>query len=376
MNTEQLMDFQKMDPVTGLVFPWLTHPALEYFAEHNFSEKTVLEWGGGKSTLWWATKAKHVVIVERNREWIDYIISMSTTLGIRDKITIIHNEIEAGENAYKSRYLNQPFQLGLTYDVIVVDDWFRDEAVAMAMCSINAYGMIIADNFDQDYVWDARIAKRLFDGNFIGGIFEQAGHKDHQGRKWKTAIYVNTPYPHTLLHVTNDYDSHRPMLWMLLEQLETGPVVEMGMGLGSTLLLDRYAQMQNRPFISYENSGEYYQAIEAAMIERERQPYGMLSLINNYEQVFIHDASILFIDSAPGEQRKQLIAQNAHQATVIVVHDTEEGAEHVYGMQETLSSFPYRCDLVIEGYPRTTAVSHTFDFSMMKGITLGKYKFI
>lgn len=66
----------------------------------------------------------------------------------------------------------------------------------------------------------------------------------------------------------------------------------------------------------------------------------------------------MFIDGKPGEQRKELIEKHRNNAHVIVVHDTEPGAEYVYGMAEILSTFKYRLDYEPEGEPHTTAVSN------------------
>lgn len=77
--------------------------------------------------------------------------------------------------------------------------------------------------------------------------------------------------------------------------------------------------------------------------------------------VYLHKPSLLFIDSAPGEQRKDLVILHKNNAEVIVLHDTEPGAQSIYGITEVLNSFKYRLDYYPEGMPGTTALSNFVD---------------
>ena len=53
----------KMAAVTrqGDPLPWYTYPAIDFLKDRNYAGKTVLEFGGGQSTLWWAAHAASVV---------------------------------------------------------------------------------------------------------------------------------------------------------------------------------------------------------------------------------------------------------------------------------------------------------------------------
>lgn len=164
--------------------------------------------------------------------------------------------------------------------------------------------------------------------------------------------------------VTDEYNSHRPLLWMALEH-SAGLAIEYGCGYGSTPILQHYCRMNNRPFASFETNADW--AAKFSYVTFRVPSY--LELIAPY-------CALLFIDSAPGEERAQLLQQGRNKATILVVHDTEPGAEYVYHIQDTLNTFPYRCDLLVPGYPQTTAVSMEYDFKEWKGLTIEKYKFI
>lgn len=152
---------------------------------------------------------------------------------------------------------------------------------------------------------------------------------------------------------SNDYDSHRPLLWLALENTGRKSVMEFGCGYGSTPLLSKYCKKNNRFFFSYETNMDWAVQFELA------------TLVSSYEKVSLEGEywrqGVLFIDCAPGEIRKGLIAKHANNADVIVTHDSEDGANYVYNMKEILSSFKYRIDYKPEGKPWATAVSNIID---------------
>jgi hypothetical protein len=145
----------------------------------------------------------------------------------------------------------------------------------------------------------------------------------------------------------DDYSSHRPMLWLAATKSDKH-ITEFGCGEGSTHLLEKYCQQHNLRFNSYETNPDYANKYNSAEI-------------NDYDEIntFRHD--FLFIDSAPGEQRKYLIEKHKESAGVIVVHDTEEGAQNIYGIRGVLNSFKYRLDYYPKGNPGTTALSDNID---------------
>lgn len=145
-----------------------------------------------------------------------------------------------------------------------------------------------------------------------------------------------------------DYGSHRPMLWLALNNTE-GLVVELGSGVSSTPLLQDYCREKNREFITYENNKEW--------AEKTGSVY-----TNTYFKE-LDKVGLLFVDSAPGEERKDLIEHYRNDADVIVLHDTEIGCRGIYGIIEILKSFKYRIDFTPPKTPATTALSDTINVS-------------
>jgi hypothetical protein len=154
------------------------------------------------------------------------------------------------------------------------------------------------------------------------------------------------PYEFT---AQDDYSSHRPLIYAILENDKEGhPFAEFGSG-HSTHTFREYCNANNRGFESYDNDMEWCSETAAKYVK-------------DYKQVNLLMGYILFIDSKPGEERKELIELNKHKY-IIIAHDVEDGANYVYGMKEILSTFKYRLDYKPEGKPWATAVSNVIDVS-------------
>jgi hypothetical protein len=158
-----------------------------------------------------------------------------------------------------------------------------------------------------------------------------------------------------LWEVKNDWDSHRPALWLALENTGRKPVTEFGCGYGSTTLLNRYCKKNNRFFFSYETNFEWAEKFEG------------VTYVTDYNKVYLDRVEwkqgVIFIDNAPGEMRKDLIAKHAWNGEVLVVHDSEISSSYVYGLEPVLSTFKYRLDYAPVGQPHTTIVSNYVDLS-------------
>jgi hypothetical protein len=61
--------FQLLQPVT----PWTSPASIEFFKKCLTNEMIGLEYGSGRSTIFFAKKLKHLVSVEHNREWFKFV---------------------------------------------------------------------------------------------------------------------------------------------------------------------------------------------------------------------------------------------------------------------------------------------------------------
>lgn len=156
---------------------------------------------------------------------------------------------------------------------------------------------------------------------------------------------------------TNDWDSHRELLWLAVKNTK-GKVVEFGMGYGSTPLLDKVCYIQKRMFSSWETNYDWYNIMVNKCIMETTSLGCTTNYFNNIIEKDNGYIGLLFIDCAPAEIRKELIIKYSEIAKVIVVHDSEKSSQFCYGLEPILSNFSFRLDYEPIGKPHTTAISN------------------
>lgn len=201
MNTPELVEWQIMDETCGCVFPWFTHPFLEVLKTWGLKDKRILEWGGGRSTSWWASKAKHVWCVEANFEWAQVIKTELLERGLSDKVALaiaIANEGESDEFK-RDLYINNVdaqftqkedgrWHYNAHYDIVIVDGILRYECMKKGIELLSEKGgILIVDNYQQDGFICPACAELI--APYEGHIYRQEDHIDHHGNPWQTAYW-------------------------------------------------------------------------------------------------------------------------------------------------------------------------------------------
>lgn len=176
-------EWQKIDPVTGLCFPWLTHPGLDEIATWDLADKNVCEFGAGMSTLWWARKCNKVFSVEANFQWYCEILKQKP-----DNVQLEYRSVHEGDQTQIEFYTAVPEDF--IPDIVVVDGVLRNECLQKGIELLSEKGgIIIADNLDQDYVWVSEAAMKLM-SPYEAKYYIQPDHKDHSGKPWQTVIFT------------------------------------------------------------------------------------------------------------------------------------------------------------------------------------------
>lgn len=188
-NPPKVAEWQWLDESCGLWYPWYTLPALEEISKWDLKEKVVLEYGGGKSTLWWREKAKKVVTVEANESWLKMIDH--ELRGARESnCTLLYCPINEGDQLRKFEYINAADPLNHSYDIVVVDGILRTECLEKGISLLSERGgKIIADNFDQSYVWISPKAIEIMQP-YKAEYHVQRDHTNHDGKPWQTVIFT------------------------------------------------------------------------------------------------------------------------------------------------------------------------------------------
>jgi hypothetical protein len=112
-STRSTRQSVKGSPATPI--PWITYPAYEFLSSLNFSKSTVLEFGGGASSIWWAKKCKSLQVVEHNYEWFKKLRS--------DLEFFSNTNITYADS--KSHYISQ-LEVKV-FDIVIIDGEYREE---------------------------------------------------------------------------------------------------------------------------------------------------------------------------------------------------------------------------------------------------------
>jgi hypothetical protein len=181
---------QRIDPENGLVELWLTHGALDWVKQQDWSGKIVWMFGAGLGDVWLSKRCKELHVVERNAEWIYKQQELAVPNGV-DNLFYYHRPCNDCSGMDKE-YCDIPIGV----DVIINDDAYRTEVCIVAVDyfmkrNIHGHGggVLICDNWIQSYVWISPKAEETMKP-FRLEVFEQADHADNDGvNKWKTAIF-------------------------------------------------------------------------------------------------------------------------------------------------------------------------------------------
>ena len=199
----------------GDPIPWYTYPAIEYLSNLDFSQKTILEWGGGNSSLFWAKRCKKLITIESSAEWFKVMKKNK----MKNQEIYLKTFIDI-ENPLEN-YALFPKILNKLFDVIVIDGGAIQNKTTRPKCtriaknllnySARQGAMIIFDNSD----WYPLTCETLRQNNLIQIDFH--GFAPINAYTHTTSIFlthnfsfksINDRQPHyskAALHYTNDF---------------------------------------------------------------------------------------------------------------------------------------------------------------------------
>lgn len=188
MNNE-LVEWQIIDQSNGLVFPWFTHGMLHELRTWDLKETVVLETGAGRSTAWWRKECPWVDTLEANDMWAHDAAYDCSSKGLTNgqiHFKQINDGVEGGWDKYRALIPKI-----MSYDMIIVDGIYRTEMMFWAVDHLekNNGGILIADNWQQDFVWVSPAAEEAVAAYNIHR-YPQEGHTNHEGRCWNTSYWI------------------------------------------------------------------------------------------------------------------------------------------------------------------------------------------
>lgn len=128
----------------GSPIPWYTYPAIDFLRQRSFEKCSILEFGGGQSTLWWSERAQSVLTIEEDRGWFEHIRSQID--GIRSNVYLHHIPVDhTTRTVLPIRAVIEKSALS-KFDIIIIDGHLRKELTALAFEYLAPAGAIILDN--------------------------------------------------------------------------------------------------------------------------------------------------------------------------------------------------------------------------------------
>lgn len=154
---------------------------------------------------------------------------------------------------------------------------------------------------------------------------------------------------------TDNWGSHRPLLWHALEEVKhLGlPVLELGCGDNSTPFLRQYCKDNKLILYSYDSKLPWAEKFGAIYVD-DWDSKGLWHM----------DYGVVLLDLAPGEYRKTAL-KKLHHVRIVVAHDVEVAADHGYKMRAELFKYKYHKEHITSG-AGTMAVSDYFDVGKWK----------
>ncbi len=120
--------------------PWLTRDAVKFLAEALRAQDAGMEFGSGRSTLWFAQRLKTLISIEGNEFWHAKVQAMIRDAGLGSRVD--HRKCVRQED-----YVAQAASVADdSLDFCLVDGEFRDECAIAILPKLRSGALLVVDN--------------------------------------------------------------------------------------------------------------------------------------------------------------------------------------------------------------------------------------
>jgi hypothetical protein len=134
--------FQKTHPDA----PWLNQHAVALLESWLRPQDQGLEWGSGRSTVWFARRVRRLVSIEHNPVWHERVkarLQAQKLVNVDCRLVPVEETAAAGAHPYVQTALSLP---PASLDFVLVDGVLRDHCTQAAMALLKPAGLLILDN--------------------------------------------------------------------------------------------------------------------------------------------------------------------------------------------------------------------------------------
>jgi predicted O-methyltransferase YrrM len=122
--------------------PWLTRDAVRFLDKVLRPSDVGLEFGSGRSSVWFARRMKHLTSVEDNLQWHAKVSGLIAEHQLAEKIDFRFRENHEDYVAEASAFADE------SLDFCLVDGSHRDECAVRALAKIRRGGLLVVDNIN------------------------------------------------------------------------------------------------------------------------------------------------------------------------------------------------------------------------------------
>lgn len=130
--------------------PWYTRDAIAYLARWINGEHMGLEWGSGRSTLWYGRRAAGLLTIEHDGVWYDRTLRKLQASGL-DNVTLVRKDDAPQSYVEPGRALEDNL-----LDFAVVDGIHRDWCAEVAIKKLRSGGILVIDDIHRYFPSDSR----------------------------------------------------------------------------------------------------------------------------------------------------------------------------------------------------------------------------
>lgn len=141
-----------------VAMPWISYRMIHLLDRFIQPSSQVLEFGAGMSTLWFATRCKHIVSIESDPVWYEIVSRELVRKGLAHKVTLLLRT----NKDYSDLSV---FQDGV-FDFCLVDGIYRSECVRNTIPKMKLGGWLYLDNVDATENLDAELQVREIASRF------------------------------------------------------------------------------------------------------------------------------------------------------------------------------------------------------------------
>jgi hypothetical protein len=128
-------------------WPWLTGKAVKWCESYLKPHHNMVEWGGGRSTIWFAKRVQKITTCETSQKWAEQIKQQAAAANLTNIELIVENPRESEPAKARLLLAHLPDE---SVDFCLVDgSYYRLECMLAAIRLVKKGGYIMLDNAER-----------------------------------------------------------------------------------------------------------------------------------------------------------------------------------------------------------------------------------